>query len=273
MPELPEVETVVRTLEKSLKSEIILDVNMLYPKLLETGSDYQIDHLIGRRFVMFSRRGKYLCFGLDDGVTWVVHLRMEGKFNLYQKETPITKHTHMVLKTENHWVHYMDTRKFSRMALVKDLDAYFKTKGLGLEPWDEAFDARYLYDAIRSRKQAIKAVLLDQGIVVGLGNIYADEVLFDARIHPKTPASSLTLSQCKKLVPIIQDTLQNAIDAGGTTVRSYTSSLDVSGRFQINLKAYGRYGEPCMRCGRTLDKVKVAGRTSVFCINCQKVKL
>lgn len=273
MPELPEVETVVRTLEMSLLHETILEVDIRYSKLLESGSDFPLEHLQGRKLVSFKRRGKYLCLGLDDGLSWIIHLRMEGKFNLYTQETVPTKHTHLVLKTNEHEVHYLDTRKFSRMAIIQDVETYFINKGLGLEPWDDKLDAKYLYSAFKNKTRVIKATLLDQGIVVGIGNIYADEVLFDTQIHPMTPSGELSLSECEKLVIAIRKSLENAIKAGGTTIRSYTSSLNVSGLFQVELKAYGRYGKPCYRCGTDLDKVKVAGRTSVFCTRCQRVKL
>lgn len=273
MPELPEVETVVRTLEMSLLGEEITSIDVHYPKLLEVDSKLPLEALQGMRFKRFHRRGKYLCFEMDSGYSWIVHLRMEGKFNLYQHPVEATKHTHLVFQTENHTVHYLDTRKFSRMALVENVEAYFVAKGLGLEPWDEMFTPDFLYKKLKGKSQAIKATLLDQSIVVGLGNIYADEVLFDTKIHPKTSSNKITLKQCKELVPTIQATLSRAIQAGGTTVRSYTSSLNVNGLFQINLKAYGRYGQPCLRCGTNLDKIKVAGRTSVFCTRCQRVKL
>lgn len=273
MPELPEVETVVRTLEISLLNETIHEVEVRYPKLLESGSQASLEHLKGRKLISFNRRGKYLCLGLDDGLTWIIHLRMEGKFNLYTQDTEPNKHTHLILKSDHHEVHYLDTRKFSRMALVKDVETYFMNKGLGLEPWDDRLDGAYLYKAFKNKTRVIKATLLDQGIVVGIGNIYADEVLYDTQIHPMTPSGKLSLRECEKLVISIRKSLENAIKAGGTTVRSYTSSLNVSGLFQVELKAYGRYGKPCYRCGTDLDKVKVAGRTSVFCTRCQRVKL
>lgn len=273
MPELPEVETVVRTLELSLLNETIESVELRYDKLLEIGSDVPLQHLKGRKLTSFGRRGKYLCLGLDDGLTWIIHLRMEGKFNLYTQDMLATKHTHLILKTNQHVIHYLDTRKFSRMAIIKDVEKYFVSKGLGLEPWDQKLSAVYLLEHFKNKTRAIKATLLDQGIVVGIGNIYADEVLFDTKIHPMTPTGKLDYSECECLIVSIRKSLENAIKAGGTTVRSYTSSLNVSGLFQIELKAYGRYGEPCYRCGTDLDKIKVAGRTSVFCTRCQRVKL
>lgn len=273
MPELPEVETVVRILERSLIHETILDVEVRYPKLLEVGSDATLEELKGRTFENFSRRGKYLCFGLDNGFTLIVHLRMEGKFHLYQDIIEPNKHTHLLLKTNRHYIHYLDTRKFSRMALVRDVDRYFKIKGLGYEPWDNRLTPTYLHQRFKNKKKAIKANLLDQEHIVGIGNIYADEILFDTKIHPMTQSGKLSLKQCEALIQSTQKILSRAIEAGGTTVRSYTSSLNVNGLFQIDLNAYGRFGEPCRNCNRPLDKIKVAGRTSVFCNQCQRVKL
>ena len=273
MPELPEVETIVKTLETSLLHETIAMVDFRYVALLEAHSDYPLESLIGQTFVSFKRRGKYLCFGFSNDTTWVLHLRMEGKFNLYDHPIEPTKHTHLVMVTNHHHIHYLDTRKFSRMAVLDNakLDAYFIAKKLGLEPWDSTFDAAFLFQALMRRTQGIKTALLAQDIVVGIGNIYADEILFDTMIHPKTACNKLSLNDAENLVVAIRNNLEHAIRAGGTTIRSYTSGLNVTGRFQIELKAYGRYGEACLRCDYPLDKIKISGRTSVFCPRCQKV--
>ena len=273
MPELPEVETIVRTLEKSLLGETIVGAELYYESLLETQSEYTLNDLIGARFVSFQRRGKYLWFGFSNDLHLFIHLRMEGKFHLYSEPILPSKHTHMLIRTMNHEIHYLDTRKFSRFAIVKDPEAYLLTKKLGLEPWDPKLTASYLYNAYSKTTRPIKSVLLDQSIVAGIGNIYADEILYEMKVHPLTPAKNLSKYQCQKIIPIIRYILENAIKAGGTTIRSYTSQLNVTGLFQINLNAYGRSGKPCYRCGSTLQHVKVSGRTSVFCPKCQKVKI
>ena len=270
MPELPEVETIVRVLEKSLLHERVKEIKLFYKPLLEKDSKFPIEDIKGSKFESFDRRGKFLIFNFSNGKSWVLHLRMEGKFNLYDSETLPNKHTHLLIETENHHVHYLDTRKFSRMAVVDDLDNYFKEKNLGVEPFSVEFTPQYLYEAIHGSKRAIKGLLLDQSIVVGIGNIYADEILFASKVHPETTGSRLV--KVKEMQEHIKTVLEAAIRQGGTTIRSYTSSLNVHGRFQVALNAYGQFGKPCANCGSILKKTKVSGRTSVYCERCQKVK-
>lgn len=272
MPELPEVETIVRVLEKSLMGETIKDINLFYKPLLELNSPFPLNVIKGARFESFDRRGKFLIFTFSNGKSWVLHLRMEGKFHLYDKKTPFDKHTHLWIETEKHQVHYLDTRKFSRMAVVDDLEAYFIEKNLGVEPFSNKFTAKHLYDGIHHSKRAIKSLLLDQRIVVGIGNIYADEILFASKVHPESLGNKITKQKAKELYENTKIVLEAAIKQGGTTVRSYTSSLNVHGRFQVALNAYGQYGKPCVNCGSILKKTKVSGRTSVYCGKCQKVK-
>lgn len=272
MPELPEVETIIRTLEKSLHGDTIIDVDLFYEPLLETQSSYPLRSLIGATFTEFMRRGKYLIFGFDNGLYWVVHLRMEGKYYLYDQKTVRTKHTHLVMQTNYRYIHYLDTRKFSRMAVVSDLDAYLATKNLGYEPFDAQLTGKYFLEKAGSSTRAIKNILLDQSIIAGLGNIYADEVLYDTQIHPLTKGVKLTLPMSKKIVASSQKILQKAIAEGGTTIRSYTSSLGVSGLFQVSLQAYGKENEPCARCQTKMKRMVISGRSSVFCPRCQKEK-
>lgn len=273
MPELPEVETIVRTLEKSLLGETINTAELYYEPLCEAQSQYTVKDLIGSRFTKFERRGKYLLFTFSNGLSMILHLRMEGKFHLYDSHYPISKHTHMLLRTMNHDIHYLDTRKFSRFAIVDNPQEYLEKKNLGLEPWDDGLDANYLFSKYQKTQRPIKSVLLDQSIITGIGNIYADEILYTMKIHPLTSARRITKKQCKELIPIVRETLEKAIQAGGTTIRSYTSQLNVSGRFQVELNAYGRSGQECKRCNTILEHVKISGRTSVYCPKCQKVKL
>ena len=270
MPELPEVETIVRTLERSLMNEQILNIEFLYPRLLETDSPYTLDDLRLQKFVGFSRRGKYLIFTFDHGLHWVLHLRMEGKFHLYEKEQVPDKHTHLIMQCKRQYIHYLDVRKFSRMAVVDDLEAYFIKKNLGIEPFDTQLSKTYLKTRMGKSERAIKGMLLDQSIVTGIGNIYADEILFATKIHPLRSGTSLKNKDYEALVRAIPEILQQAIEQGGTTIRSYTSALNVTGRFQVSLKAYGQYDQPCSVCNTHMKKTKVAGRTSVFCPHCQK---
>lgn len=272
MPELPEVETIIRTLEKSLMGKKITNINFIYPMLLETQSEFPLESLVGHRFIGFHRRGKYLWFEMSGGLHWIMHLRMEGKFYLYDHEVEPTKHTHCVITYDGGCIHYLDTRKFSRMAIVSSPLDYLETKKLGLEPFDSYLNGAYLYSKIHHSKRAIKNILLDQSLIAGIGNIYADEILYEAQIHPLTIGSKITKLQAQSLVDITRSILKHAIEAGGTTIRSYTSSLNVTGRFQINLKGYGQAGKPCERCGTAMTRINVGGRGTVFCEQCQKVK-
>ena len=195
---------------------------------------------------------------------------MEGKYYLYDHVTPKTKHTHLILSTNYRYIHYLDTRKFSRMAVVKDLDGYLQTKKLGLEPFDEKLTGSYFYERSFKSTRAIKNILLDQSIITGLGNIYVDEVLFDTQIHPLMKGTQLTSALSEAIVASSRKILSKAIAEGGTTIRSYTSSLGVSGLFQVSLQAYGQEGKPCSRCTDTLKRIVISGRSSVFCPTCQK---
>lgn len=271
MPELPEVETIVRVLETNLKHKKVLDVALYYTPLLEKDS-LPLNVLKNTHFTDFRRRGKYLIFEFNHTYKWIVHLRMEGKFHLYKDDTPKSKHTHLWMHVNDTYVHYLDTRKFSRMAVVRDEDAYFETKNLGMEPFDLNLTADYLYSAFQRKSKALKATLLDQSIVTGIGNIYADEILFRTKIHPLQPTNSMSLKCCAVLIEATQDVLSQAIKQGGTTIRSYTASLGVTGRFQVSLNAYGQEGKPCVRCANTMERIVVSGRGTVFCPYCQKIE-
>lgn len=271
MPELPEVETIRRVLRHNLINETILDIQLSYQPLLEKDSPYPIDQLMNRRITDVLRRGKYLIFELDESLYWIVHLRMEGKFHLYDNKKPPTKHTHLTFETGHHYVHYLDTRKFSRMSVTNDLSRYFERKHLGLEPFDDALTVDYLKNKFKNRTMALKGVLLDQSVIAGIGNIYADEILFLSKLHPESNPSLLDDSDLECIIENTKSVLSKAIDEGGTTIRSYTSSLGVTGRFQVSLNAYGRGGEMCLVCGETMQKIKVVQRGTVFCEKCQRL--
>ena len=272
MPELPEVETIKNVLVHNLKGKTVEWIRLDYPNLLEKNSEFDVSFLTGKTFQDVMRRGKYLIFVFED-VYWVLHLRMEGKFYLFKDETPSTKHTHLQFKAGDTYAHYLDTRKFSRMAVVHDLQAYLETKNLGYEPFDEELTVSFLKKQFKNRKRAIKSVLLSQEYIAGIGNIYADEILFRSHIHPLTQAQKLDDKELALLIETTQLVMEKAIEEGGTTIRSYTSSLGVTGLFQVTLQAYGRAGKPCLRCHKTMQRIVVGGRGTVFCATCQKEKL
>lgn len=270
MPELPEVETIVRVLEKSLLNQKVNSIELRYEKLLEENSPYPLSVLLNRSFTGFDRRGKYLIFEFDHLYYWIVHLRMEGKFHLYDKETAPSKHTHLLIETQDHHVHYLDTRKFSRMAVTQDPDAYFASKKLGPEPF--GLDLNDFYKNIKKSRRSIKNIILDQSVIVGIGNIYADEILFASSLHPLRKGTSIKKKEAALIAHHTELVLKAAIKQGGTTIRSYTSSLNVHGRFQVALNAYGQKGLACNRCSTIMEGMVIGGRSSVYCPQCQKVK-
>lgn len=273
MPELPEVETVRRTLEQLVLGKEIKEVSVFWPKIIkkpEPVKQFQ-DALVGQTIRSISRRGKFLIFILDD-YSMVSHLRMEGKYMLYQKEEPYDKHTHVIFSfIDGTELRYRDVRKFGTMHLFEkgqELKS-LPLVNLGPEPLSTAFTVAYLAEKLAKTSRKIKPVLLDQNIVVGIGNIYVDESLFRAGIHPERAASSLTDLEMKKLHQEIVATLSEAVEKGGSTIRSYINSQGQIGMFQLELYVYGRKGEECKKCGTPLEKLVVGGRGTHICPSCQ----
>lgn len=272
MPELPEVETVVRTLELQLQDKTILDVNVYWPNLLENSVPAIFENsLRNEQFTRFSRRGKFLIFTLTNYVL-VVHLRMEGKFYIYHTQQEKGKHDHIIFKLNDCYIHYNDTRKFGRFYLYPigaNLDCL---DGLGKEPFDPDLNGLYLKQLTKNNKNYIKSVLLDQSIIAGIGNIYADEILFACHLNPYTKACFISINKWQEIIEQTIRILSKAIMCGGTTIRSYTSSLGVTGRFQLNLKVHSKGNELCSDCQNTIIREKINTRSCFYCPNCQKSK-
>ncbi len=270
MPELPEVETVVRTLEKQIKNQRIKKVDIYWDRIIVGDVSSFKKKLKGQHFRKFKRRGKYLIFVMDD-LTLVTHLRMEGKFFQKNKRDTIEKHEHVVFEFEDgSQLRYHDTRKFGKMELVeKDIDLE-NFKELGPEPWDLKFNEIYCKKELAKRRGTIKQALLDQHFVAGVGNIYADEICFRMKVHPTRPCRKVTKKNREDLVIAVQEVLKRACECGGTTIRSYTSSLGITGRFQLEVQVHQREGEQCPKCGTIIKKMKVATRGTYYCPNCQK---
>ncbi|MGD6833321.1 DNA-formamidopyrimidine glycosylase [Sutcliffiella halmapala] len=273
MPELPEVETVRKTLLQLVQGKKIEAVRVLWPKMVKEPDDVALfEHmLVGQTIQTIGRRGKFLLFYLDD-YCMVSHLRMEGKYGLYQKDEPFNKHTHVFFNFEDGTeLRYQDVRKFGTLHLYRKGEE-LKAKSLaslGPEPFDEGFSLAGFKETLYKKKRNIKAVLLDQTVVVGLGNIYVDEALFRAGIHPERFANSLSDQELETLQKEIVLTLQEAVDKGGSTIRSYINSQGQIGMFQLELFVYGRKGEPCKKCGTEIEKSVVAGRGTHTCPICQ----
>ena len=272
MPELPEVETVVRTLEDRIRGRIIKEVNVRWPKIIDNVPVREFEEkLAGQKFVNFGRKGKFLLFELTDYML-IAHLRMEGKFYVYLEETEPDKHSHVIFKLDQGELHFNDVRKFGRLYLYEKNVEYTCLDKLGKEPWDEILTAEYLKEYCRGKSTAIKSQLLDQSMIAGIGNIYANEICFDVRINPEHPACYISRDKWNEIIESTRKILAEAIRAGGTTIRSYTSSLGVTGLFQQELFVQSREKEPCKICGQAIEKKFVNGRGTYFCPECQKKK-
>ena len=270
MPELPEVQTVLDTLETKIKNRKIKDIKILYKPIVEESDRTFKKKLINQYFKNFKRRGKYLLFEMDD-ITLVSHLRMEGKYFILDDKTPINKHDHVIFYLDNNTqLRYNDVRKFGRMSLIEKKDDYSDFKNLGPEPFSKQFNLNYCKEYLKNNKKPIKQILLDQSFVAGVGNIYADEILYAIKLNPKTLGNKLNDNQILDLIKNTRLILKKAIKAGGTTIRSYTSSLGVTGRFQLNLKVHTM--KDCPRCKSEIKKITVGGRGTYYCPKCQKEK-
>lgn len=277
MPELPEVETVRKGLEKLVTGKTIAAVEVLWGRIIEQPEKELFELSLQKQTIeKMERRGKFLIFKLTD-FDMVSHLRMEGKYEFHEsKNDPVMKHTHVRFSfTDDTELRYLDVRKFGRMVLVeKDKSNEYKgILALGPEPIPDKFLLQPFQAGLKKHHKAIKPLLLDQKLVTGLGNIYVDEALWESKIHPEQPANTLTKKETELLYQSIIDVLARAVEAGGTTIRSYLNALGEAGKFQISLHAYGQTGEPCLRCGTPIQKIKVAQRGTHFCPNCQKLKV
>lgn len=269
MPELPEVETVRRVLKSQLISLEIQDVEIRYPALVQT-EDFK-KRIIHQKIVDINRYGKYLIFILNEGAI-ISHLRMEGKFFYVEEGSLDNKHIHVIFHLSNgYMLCYQDVRKFGRF-IYKPIHEIYTTAPLnkvGIDPiLSKKIAIQMIYDKIVRRSIPIKSVLLDQSIICGLGNIYVDEVLYKSQIHPLRSANEISLEDVEQIVFYSKQIMSKAIELKGTTIRSYTSSLGVTGQYQNYLCVHRK--TECPSCGERLEVVKVGGRTTYFCKKCQR---
>lgn len=275
MPELPEVETVKEALNQTVKGQTIKEIELRYePMVKNMSADEFKEKLINQTIQAVSRRGKYLVFHFDD-YQLLSHLRMEGKYFYVDSDFELNPHVHVIFTLENgKRLLYQDTRKFGTYHLYDkaiDLETTAPFQVLGLEPFATEFTPSYVKEKIQNKKKPIKSLLLDQTVVCGLGNIYVDEVLYRARLHPLTSSSELTDKDIENVVKYTVEVLARAIELGGTTIRTFSSSHGVSGTFQNELLVHQRKGENCYECHTPIEKIKVGGRGTYFCPTCQKL--
>ena len=269
MPELPEVETVKNSLKNYVLNRKILKVDVLYKGIINYPSVKEfIEKITNQTILDVKRRGKYLVFVLED-YNLISHLKMEGKYFIKDKYK-ITKHDHVIFTLDNNkYLIYNDTRKFGKMYLInKEYDNNSPLNILGLEPWDKELTISYLKDKL-NRNIAIKTLLLDQTIIVGIGNIYADEILFLSKINPLRKGYTLTNLELENIIKYTKEVLEKAISQGGTTIRTYSSVNGIHGLFQQELLVHGKTSN-CPNCQEQILKIRVGGRGTYYCNNCQK---
>lgn len=275
MPELPEVETIRRQLEPRLTGRTLRDVRVVDPLLVAPlDVDAFTATVTGRHVASLGRRGKYLLAWLDGGDALCLHLRMTGR--LHWRPGALPDGDERFLRAvftldDGATVTFGDQRRFGRAWVIPagtDHDAYWHGR-VGPEPLEDAFTAARLAGLLRGRRVGIKAALLNQALVAGVGNMYADEALFRARIHPETPAGELTAGEVRRLHAAIRDRLRFAIEAGGASIDSYRDGLGNRGQMQEFLRVHLHRGEPCPRCRTTIVKTVVAQRGTYWCPSCQ----
>ncbi|MCL9676149.1 bifunctional DNA-formamidopyrimidine glycosylase/DNA-(apurinic or apyrimidinic site) lyase [Acinetobacter sp. ACZLY 512] len=271
MPELPEVETTKTSLLPLLHHRV-QSVTVRDSRLRWAVPD-DISRLVGQELRALKRRSKYILAEFEtDQMLW--HLGMSGSFRLCTAQDELRKHDHLILTFDDGTeLRYHDPRRFGCILWLNDEHQKKLIDTLGPEPLSDAFNADYLYEKLRTKQVGIKIAIMDNHVVVGVGNIYATESLFNQGIHPAQPANTLLSEQIAGLVVEIKRILSHAIQLGGSTLRDYTNAMGENGYFQQTLLAYGRAGEMCVNCETTLENIKLGQRASVFCPQCQPLKL
>lgn len=278
MPELPEVETVCRGLHQVTSGLIVEEAQVLLSRTLAYPQDDTnfIKDIQGQKIINWQRRGKYLLAELSQG--WLgVHLRMTGQLLWLKRDSTLQKHTRIRLFfSEQRELRFVDTRTFGKFWFFDKSQPVESIitglQKLGPEPFSPEFSVDYLQAQLSKSRRQIKTILLDQGLVAGVGNIYADESLFLSQIHPTTPACEISRQQIKKLRQSIIEVLQKSIDAGGTTFSDFLQITGVNGNYGGMALVYGRKNQPCHVCGTAIEKIKLGGRSSHFCPQCQSEK-
>lgn len=268
MPELPEVETTRRGISPSLINQSIERIIVRQPKLRHLVNDNISEITSGLNITDVSRRAKYLIIHLEKGY-FLVHLGMSGHLRLVNDKIKPEKHDHIDLCLKNGVIlRYNDPRRFGLWLYEEHLPHPLLAK-LGPEPLLDDFSGEYLYKAVQKRVKPIKTLIMDNHIVVGVGNIYASESLFEAKIHPLTPAKNLSYKQCESLCEIIKDVLAKSIKAGGTTLKDFYAADGKPGYFVNELLVYGRKNKPCNECSTPIDNLVIGGRNTFYCPKCQ----
>lgn len=271
MPELPEVETVKRGLAPHLQDQLIRGLIVRQPRLRWPVPQSLSAVLPGERIQSLDRRGKYLLIHVPAGAA-IFHLGMSGSLRILSQDISAGKHDHVdLLLASGLMLRLHDPRRFGALLWAPGDPMQHKLlASLGPEPLSAAFDGAFLHASLRGKKVSIKQAIMDSHRVVGVGNIYANEALFGARIHPRTAAGRLSLARSQRLVASIKAVLSRAIKVGGTTLKDFVDGDGQAGYFQIELQVYGREGEPCRACQTGLRKIVLGGRSTFYCPRCQR---
>lgn len=271
MPEIVEVRVVAKVLKDQLLGKKIKKVQILYPGIIDEDINDFIKNTENKTFQNITTCGKWLLFNLGNK-TLLSHLRMEGKYFYVPSNSEITKHDHIIFTLDNGYdLRYNDVRKFGKMLTV-DTDKVKDSphiKKLGIEPDNKELTPEYLLDKLKDKRVPIKEALLDQTIINGLGNIYANEVLFASKINPFKKACDISKDEAKNIIISSSKIISRSFELGGTTIKSYTSSLGVIGHYQDELKVQSRENKPCLICGSSIKRKKLNGRSVFYCDNCQ----
>ena len=273
MPELPEVETVCRSLRPHILGRRISRIEVLEPRLRTRIEENALAPLVGRKIIDIERKGKYILMRLDGGWVWVFHLGMSGKLICVARNSARRKHDHIVVHLNNgSEFRYHDPRRFG-LALVtttRELKELAQLRHLGVDPLDGDLTGDYLFRFTRTSQRRIRDLLIDQQIIAGLGNIYANEVLFLTGIKPTARARRLTRNQVRLMAERIPELLRQAIRWCGTSFSDYRDADDKRGGFQEHLRVYDRQGEACRVCSSTIKRVALGNRSAFYCPSCQK---
>jgi formamidopyrimidine-DNA glycosylase len=272
VPELPEVETIRRQLEPELRGRRIERLEVLDRRWSRPGDPREIERAVGgRRIEGFGRRGKYLLVSLEGGKVLIMHLRMSGNLLLVDGERPSDPHLRARFRLDDgRQLWFVDARRFGEGSLldVGEVEARFRGR-VGVEPLSQAFTAAELGRIAAGRKAPLKSFLLNQTGIAGIGNIYADEALFRARLHPLSPAGSMRPEHHRALRDAIVATLRAGIDGGGASIDDYRDARGGRGSMQEEFLVHRREGEPCLRCGTPIQRIVIGGRSTYYCPNCQ----
>lgn len=271
MPELPEVETTRRGIERHLRGRRVSAVRVRERRLRRPVPRQLERELPGQVIEGVERRGKYLLLRTATGSV-LIHLGMSGSLRIVAPELPAQKHDHVdILCAGGVCLRFRDPRRFGLMLWVKgDPNRHALLRGIGPEPLGAEFSGAYLHAAARGRRTAVKPFIMDAGIVAGVGNIYANEALFRAGIHPQRAAGRISSVRLGRLAVAIRAVLEEAIEQGGTTLRDFFHGTGEPGYFRIRLAMYGREGKPCVRCGRLIRCIRLGQRSTYFCPRCQR---